>query len=405
MKTARKKTDGTTGPSRTRKGRGDWQPVVIDMTHGALGLPAAGEEKEWVERVFLPVQRELGVWIRDGAFPSGLAEMPSLFPYGGVSTGKSARFDTGDTPLWFMGDVHGDFLALLLAANLAHDYDHSLPVSKGGVAKSDPTRLFFLGDLIDEGPHAAEVMAWLLATGTGRPFNGRNVSVMALTGNHDTGLAYHEEFKGFWSPVSPGDFFVNLNDHLGSSAVEAFGKAVCACFRDLPRMALLNNATLAVHGGVPDAALTASIRNADDLTSPEALNSYIWGRLEEDRPTGETALFGSGTWVGYQEFDRFIEVFGRVMGASPRLLLRGHDHKPHNYKCLGRYRNCRVLTLNNFTVNGRGPRGGARYRPVTIARANRPQSDPLDIHIFQIDLPPALIEHCRNCPSILENIP
>ncbi|MDR2676300.1 MAG: metallophosphoesterase [Opitutaceae bacterium] len=303
-----------------------------------------------------------------------------------------------------MGDLHGDFLALLLALDLAHTHDHSLPAHRGGLPAGAPTNLFFLGDFVDEGPHSAEIMAWLLASCTGRTFGGRRFSIMALLGNHDEGLAYDEALRGFWASISPANFFAQLNDSPRPALATAFGRAICAFFRELPRMALLDNRILAVHGGVPDPALTAKIRTPADLASHAVLTDYIWGRLREDLPCGIPGQRArSGVSVGWQEFDRFIETFARLTGADPRLLLRGHDHKPRNFKWFEHYQNCRVLTLNNFTVNERGPKGGVRHRPVTLARAARPKTDPLDIRIFQLTLPPALIEHCHRLPSILEN--
>ena len=370
-----------------------WTPVVSDLTGAMLGLPAPGEEREWAEQNFLPVQRELAAWLHAGTFLQD--DMPA--------PGKTVFLDTDDTPVWFIGDMHGDFLALLLALNLAHTYDHSLLAHHGGLPLDVPTHLFFLGDFIDEGPHAAETVAWLLASRAGQTFGGQRFSFTALVGNHDEGLAYDEKLRGFWTPVTPSNFFWQLNYSSCPLAID-FGKAVCSFFRGLPRMALLNNTIMAVHGGIPRAELTAAIRNMEDLESAVALDDYIWGHLLEDRYEGIPDKRGDSVWIDHCEFDRFIKVFGRIKGAEPRLLLRGHDHKPRNFKWLERYRNCRVLTLNNFTVNERGPAVGARYRPVTLARINRPLSDPLDVHVFQFDLLPSLIEHCRNLPSILENI-
>lgn len=390
---------------RADGGSGIRMPAVIDLNGAALGLPAPGDEQEWAAQNFLPLQRELGAWLRAGVFPGGTAEMPNLFSRGRVSAGKTAVCDTGDAPLWFIGDMHGDFLAMMLALNLAHTYDHSLPAECGGLAASEPTNLFFLGDFIDEGPHAAEIMAWLLASCMGRSFGGRRFSISALLGNHDEGLAYDESLRGFWTYVSPANFFSQLNSAPDHALATAFGRAVCAFFRDLPRMALLDKNIMAVHGGVPSAELTAAIRNTADLESKDALTDYTWGRLLEDRPQGVPGQRAkSGASIGYEDFGRFMKAFGHVTGATPRLLLRGHDHKPRNFKWLEHYDDCRVLTLNNFTVNGRGPKAGVRHRPVTIARANRPQSDPLDVRVFQFDLPPALIDHCHGLPSILDNI-
>jgi len=383
-------------------------PPAIDLTGAVPGLPAPGGEQQWAEQNFLPIQRQLGAWLSAGEFAPGAAQMPRLFPLSGgapAAAGKIAACDTGDAPVWFIGDLHGDFLALLLATNFAHGYDHALAAHRGGLPASASTNLFFLGDFIDEGPHAGEVMAWLLASCAGRTFGGQNFSIMALLGNHDEGLAYDEYLRGFWTSLSPANFFVQLNDCPNHALAVAFGTAVCAFFRELPRAALLNKSILAVHGGVPHAELTAAMRNAADLELEDALTDYTWARLLEDCPQGNTAeRERTGAWVGHQEFDRFIEAFARITGTAPQLCLRGHDHKLRNFKWFENYKNCRVLTLNNFTVNQRDPKAGGRYRPVTLARANRPQSAPLDVQIFQFDLPPALIEHCHNLPSILKSV-
>jgi hypothetical protein len=99
-------------------------------------------------------------------------------------------------PLWFVGDLHGDLLALEAALALVRQEagagpgdarDGSPGTAPDGAGAASP-RLVFLGDLFDDGGYGLEVLARvfeLLADDPG--------AVCVLAGNHDEALAWTGE--------------------------------------------------------------------------------------------------------------------------------------------------------------------------------------------------------------------
>ena len=96
---------------------------------------------------------------------------------------------------WVCGDMHGHF-KLLLAVLKEADIDLGVD------------RLFLLGDLIDRGPHSADLLSWVLQTN----------NVFSVMGNHElmfvggaTRPGYRDKHKrigGEWvgnlTPTAPG---------------------------------------------------------------------------------------------------------------------------------------------------------------------------------------------------------
>ena len=106
---------------------------------------------------------------------------------------------TDDAPLWIIGDLHGDLLAL--EAALLH-------IRRTAVAEATPSpRLIFLGDFIDDEGLALEVLLRVFELILASPDR-----VCVLLGNHDEALSY--DGARFSSSVSPCDFADFLNARL-----------------------------------------------------------------------------------------------------------------------------------------------------------------------------------------------
>jgi hypothetical protein len=95
-----------------------------------------------------------------------------------------------DQPLWFVGDLHGDWLALesILLLIQGHNGDAG--------AKS---RIIFLGDLFDDEGFGLEVLLRVFEITLENP-----ASVCIIAGNHDESLKF--DGQQFYSEVSPSDF-------------------------------------------------------------------------------------------------------------------------------------------------------------------------------------------------------
>ena len=82
-----------------------------------------------------------------------------------------------DEPLWFIGDLHGDLLALDAALALIDRESERENVER--------TRLVLLGDLFDDGGFGLETVLRIFELILERPH-----SVCLIAGNHDESLGY-----------------------------------------------------------------------------------------------------------------------------------------------------------------------------------------------------------------------
>ncbi|HLM38528.1 MAG TPA: metallophosphoesterase, partial [Microvirga sp.] len=98
--------------------------------------------------------------------------------------------DTG-SPLWIIGDLHGDLLALEAALAATRD-----PRSQNGQARP---RIVFLGDFFDDEGFGLEVLLRVFELIVEAPD-----LVCVIAGNHDEALSY--DGVRFASSVAPSDF-------------------------------------------------------------------------------------------------------------------------------------------------------------------------------------------------------
>ncbi|MDO4199506.1 MAG: metallophosphoesterase family protein [Clostridia bacterium] len=135
---------------------------------------------------------------------------------------QSAILDLeGDTAV--IGDVHGDY------ENLIKIIDDIQPALESGEIKN----VLFLGDYIDRGPSSFKTLLILL-----KFFNENPGKVFLLRGNHETIDMY----------MGGGGKNLARNE----KAFKSIGNDLLfAFFNQLPYAAVINDETLAVHGGVP----------------------------------------------------------------------------------------------------------------------------------------------------------
>jgi hypothetical protein len=311
----------------------------------------AGELQEWIQSEFTPPNRE------------GLRLQTQFLP----------EAETGSNPTWFIGDLHGDLVALKVLTDYARQQD-----KRDGF--TNPTKLFFLGDFVDGVPYSAEVIAWIMREWNDRPkleqtgaeaISAPQFQLQAVIGNHDEGLKCLDDDNGgnFTSSISPSTFAEELNRRRGQgpdNAWERFGRSAIEFFKGLPRMVMLGKSIMVVHGGVPHSDV--EIRTKDDLNSEQALSDFTWNRIHETAPRKIPNRVSRGSELGFNDLSRFmmkLEAMDEI-GFAPMALIRGHDHHERNFLRYENYKPCAVLTLNAFTVN----RGyfGQRYRDLSLLR-------------------------------------
>jgi len=364
-------------------------------------------------------KNELRDQLKSGLFTT----TPEVFPEFKNDRGKTIFEDGIRRPLWFIGDVHGDFLALKILTDFAYKEDYlnwqkerflvqqsttnqesALPPTvplPPPPSLPPPTQLFFIGDLIDDGECSADIMAWVFSQML-HSANERKFDIRAILGNHDEALVFNEEKQQFASRVSPCEFSEQLNKHLDAPLVVEFGKRIVEFFKMLPKMALINKDVLAVHGGVPQTDLHDAIKSKEDLETPEALKDFVWVRLHERAPKRFPNRESSGAEIGYKDFAAFIEILTQITGTTPRNVIRGHDHVTDNFQHFENYACARTLTINAFSYRKRYG-VGSPFRPLVILRYDPSEtSQGKNLTLFKFTLPEQLVLEAQKMKSLFE---
>jgi hypothetical protein len=251
-------------------------------------------------------------------------------------------------PLWFVGDLHGDLLALEAALALARRDAGAAP------------RLVFLGDLFDDGGAGLEVLARVFELLAEDP-----ASVCVLAGNHDEALRWTGE--RFASVVSPSDFADFLNANLGDADVVRAGRLAVRLFERAPRALFFPDGLLAAHAGFPLVDLHAELAESRDLNDPRALTDFAWVRLHARARRKLPNRASRGSQFGREDWDDFCALAARL-GRPVTHLVRGHDHAEERYEIPAAYARHPVLTTN--ALSRRLPREvfGPYARVPTVAR-------------------------------------
>ena len=321
----------------------------------------------------MDLAEKLRTWISESRFRS-LSAGSEVHP--DVPQGTQLRQTgtvTPPSPIWFIGDLHGDLGALQVLTRFAHAQNEHEGVLT-------PTQLFFLGDFIDGAPFSAEVVAWVMGA-CNADFDRTNLQevmenkaqfvVHAVAGNHEDGLRFVDNDTGgeFLSTVSPSSFAEELNERMrqdNGAVWKKFGIKAIEFFKTLPRMVLLDKTVMVAHGGAPHTDV--EVFNRGCLETQQALSDFVWNRLHETAPKKVPNRESHGSQQGIKDFEEFISKLAGIddICCSPRAFIRGHDHHPGNFKHYENYKSCLVLTLNAFTINRDSY--GEKFRDLAILR-------------------------------------
>ncbi|MBN2584458.1 MAG: serine/threonine protein phosphatase, partial [Planctomycetes bacterium] len=218
--------------------------------------------------------------------------------------------------LWFIGDIHGDVLALRAAL------EYLDAVSRNDLRQP---HVVLLGDVFDRGAMGYQAVLQVFHELLVR---GRQFCV--LTGNHDEALDYRDDEDTFVASVSPFELAEWLNDHRGD-VTRRLGRAVVQLFATAPRALLLPDGLLAAHGGVPLRDLAETFTCADDLDSPACLQDFVWTRAHPRARFKYVNRNSRTCEFGYEDFEFFCERAGQVLDRPVQRMVRGHDHVEHRF--------------------------------------------------------------------------
>jgi hypothetical protein len=255
-------------------------------------------------------------------------------------------------PLWIVGDLHGDLLALEAALALIE--------AEAEGPEAAPANIVLLGDLFDDEGYGLELLLRVFELILERP--GR---VCAVVGNHDEALSW--DGARFASSVSPGDFADFLNANLAHEWIERAGKLAVRFFAQAPHALFLPDGLLIAHAGFPLTDLHSRLEETGNWNDPACLSDFTWTRAHPTARKKMPNRFTRGSQFGREDFEDFCALSARL-GRPVTHMVRGHDHVEEGYAIYPAYETNPVLTT--VALSRRLPRQsfGPYERVPTIAR-------------------------------------
>ncbi len=282
--------------------------------------------------------------------------------------------ELSETPLWFIGDLHGDLLAL--EASLA------LVARESERESSDPPRIVLLGDLFDDGGYGLETLLRVFELILERP-----ESICLLAGNHDEALGYNG--ARFTATVSPSDFSDFLNEHLAHEWIGRTGKLAVRLIAASPRALFFPDGLLVSHGGFPLVDLHAGLAASGNWNDLQCLADFVWTRAHPRARKKLPNRASRGSQFGYEDFAAFCAL-SATLGRPITHMIRGHDHVEERYELYPAYAATPVLTTVALSRRLVRELFGPFVRVPTVARWRR-GSVP---EVYRLHIPE---HHIRGC--------
>lgn len=247
---------------------------------------------------------------------------------------QAIRVDTGDwsadeSPVWFVGDLHGDLVALEYALQFIR-------------SRAPDAIIVFLGDLIDDGGFGAQVVLRVF-----QEIGRRPGKICVIAGNHDEAL--HVSEGRFTATVSPCEFSEWLNRYAGEDpVVSRLGETFVRFVQQIPRSLFFDDGLLVAHGGIP--LFPDEINSFDDLNSSECLQDFVWTRAHPRARRRKTHRQYLGCGFGIENFAEFSRRMLEVCGQSVTRMIRGHDHitDEARFDLYSRWQDYPMLTINTM---------------------------------------------------------
>ncbi|MFO0826066.1 MAG: metallophosphoesterase [Gemmataceae bacterium] len=217
-------------------------------------------------------------------------------------------------PLWIVGDIHADVLAL---ANIIEFAERSAP-------ELGPPSFLFLGDFVDRGRHDHETLLLLFGLVTRHP-----ARVCIIPGNHDVDLVWGQKSQKFGVTIQPAEYCERLNsilsseEHTDREKIE-LAKLSIEFWKTRPKAVFLPDGTAFSHGGFPHSDLHDSLKTPADLCAKKCIDDFLWARLSESqkkRPNRGNRGHEFG-WRDFAQFCRVMtdEVQGTGAATDPRAI-------------------------------------------------------------------------------------
>jgi hypothetical protein len=257
-----------------------------------------------------------------------------------------------EAPLWFIGDLHGDLLALEAALVLirSHAAHNATP----------PPRIVFLGDLFDDEGFGLEVLLRVFELVIEVPER-----ICLIAGNHDEALSY--DGVRFASGVDPSDFADFLNANLAHEWIERTGKLACQNVRQGAAGAFLSRRVLGSAWRLPVGRPAWKLAETGNWNDPACLSDFVWTRAHPKARKKLPNRYSRGSQFGYEDLAAFCAL-STALGRAVTHMVRGHDHVEDRYAIYPAYRTHPLLTTVALARRLGRDRFGPYERAPSLAR-------------------------------------
>ena len=272
-----------------------------------------------------------------------------------------------DRPLWILGDLRGDALALATALAFVDEADGA----------EGAAFVALLGDWCGGVSGDAATAAMVLER-----FNASPDRTLLLKGDRE------------WLASADPDAALPEAPHAGRMPIRDEHAAMHRRWMDalsqvmphVPVAALLSDGTLLAHGSVPRPARLAALADWNQLQSSEpALRDLAFGRLHPREERVQAGEREGGVMAGWADFHEAMTHLSRLADRPVQRLVRGQDAAPEGHRW---FRSCgegRVLTLTTMADRIGGGSGDGRRHPC-VARLKSGR-----LRVVQLDLPEDVI--------------
>ena len=297
------------------------------------------------------------IFIGAGAFYPKIIKIDQLKDFDKLCNKTTITFKNSDK-WFFIGDIHGDFLALFSILEQ--------------IKKTPNFRICFLGDLVDLGPYSANCFALLLKTAIAFPGQ-----ILWITGDHDEGIRelktdvlkeknlfplklqkalkeINTEIPLFESNIKSASFpnWLNSKDKKIAKERAFAGKLFIDIVNSLPKAVLFPNKLLATHGGIPQTNYWKSLTNFSSLFENQKILNHFTNAKYEDLSKSNEQILENESWnFSHEDLVDFCKKMKDMLKFDS--LIRGHDHVNSRFE--SSILKPSVTTINSYGFNFSNP--------------------------------------------------
>ena len=252
-----------------------------------------------------------------------------------------------DEPLWIIGDVRGDVLAL----------ETTLGFIDEATEKNRSPQIVFLGDLIGGMMGDAACLAIALERFAAAPTRtivlagDRELTLLASSAN----AVEDRKPRGLAEmPVQPAQV----------KALENLIRVFSSLVEKLPVAAICPGGILLAHSAPPRASILSTLHNADELEAqPDVLRAFTFDRLHAREARVISSALHGATPAESEDFSESISALNRIFGMPVTRMVRGQDAAPEGHRWFRNYGEGVVLTLTTMGDVLANDAGGGRRNP------------------------------------------